>query len=93
MRAFIIHLSIGILSGSDHDHITPIDQFCPCTGQHYFHHTSDCFDYPRMKFFIVIHRCSEDITLHILAQKEMFKTVLLEEERGQEISPNLILTS
>jgi len=89
----MVHLNIGTLSGPDHDHITSIVQLSPCTDQHCFHNTLDCFDYPRTKFFFVIHRCSDDVTLHKLPQKEMFKTVLSGEQRGQEMGPNLILTS
>jgi hypothetical protein len=35
----LVHLNTGTPSGPDD--INSIVQFCPCTGQHYFHHTSD----------------------------------------------------
>jgi hypothetical protein len=66
-----VHLNMGTSSGRDH--IKPSLQLCPCTGQHSFQHTSDCFDYPCTKGSNVIHIgvCSENITLYIPPQEEI----------------------
>lgn len=46
----LVHLNMGTLSGPDH--IKPIIQFSPCTGQHSFRCTSDCFDGPSQRIAV-----------------------------------------
>jgi hypothetical protein len=65
----VVHLNVRTLSGPVHIKLTV--QFCLCTDQHSFHCASNCFSYYCQKDFSVIHRCPENITLHMPLQDDM----------------------
>ena len=65
----VVHLSVRTLSHPVHIKLTV--QFCLCMGQHSFHHISKCFNYHCQNDFTVVHRCPENITLHIPLQEDI----------------------
>ena len=44
-KVYVYSALLNMRTPSGPDHLELIFQFCPCMGQHSFHHASNCFDY------------------------------------------------